>query len=561
MGDDGIDLIGNAFVHDPDLALAGPGPFFLSSSHVLGESEEELSSLFRSALKKNSSSKNWGCFTGGFFWFRPVFFKQLAGMSDHVLSCLKKTHHRSKEIPLSGPLMGLVALLNQKHIGLIHQSRFDYQLPALQVLADPDLEIGNAKVDEVLRQLHTLKRDLALLRDSGLFDTSYYLSRHPGLLGTGADPVIHYLLIGRFSESRPCPCFDPVWYRAKHADRIEKSTDALVHYLRWGAAENLCLREDRRTQQHDLPGFRFKALNSTRINWRKLAEQPRNKELVSIIIPVLNQPELTAACVQSLCSFTGSTPFELILVDNGSSMSTREVLDDFAREHGWIRVLHNEENLNFALGCNLGFAASKGEKIVFLNNDTTVTPGWLDALTAALDRNDVTAVQPLLLYPDGLIQCMGVVFSKKSVLGYPLYAGMQPRSKWSDRGRTLHAVTGACMAIRAHDFIRERGFDPLFVNGQEDVDLCLRLNRYKNTTCWYESKSRIYHHESRTDKRHAFNEYNRKIFIRRWRGAIEADDMKHYETDGFEILGYDADKNKNIHLAAWRPRLKRQMDT
>jgi GT2 family glycosyltransferase len=117
------------------------------------------------------------------------------------------------------------------------------------------------------------------------------------------------------------------------------------------------------------------------------------------------------------------------------------------------------------------------------------------------------------------------------------------------------------MAIRAQDFIRERGFDPLFVNGQEDVDLCLRLNRYKNTTCWYESKSRIYHHESRTDKRHAFNEYNRKIFIRRWRGAIEADDMKHYETDGFEILGYDADKNKNIHLAAWRPRLKRQMDT
>ncbi|MCD6389769.1 MAG: glycosyltransferase [Desulfobulbaceae bacterium] len=556
--DVGINTIGKAFVQDPDLALVGPGPFYLSAGMVMGDNEKDLFRLFGLTCKEDFSKQNWGIFAGTSFWFRPLFFKQLAGMTDKIMSCLEDTYHRDgQNIHVLESLMGLVSSLNQKHIGLLHQNRSEDQLPALQILVEPNQDIGRAGVGQVLRQLSTLASDHALISESGLFDASYYLSHQPGLVGLGVDPVIHYLLIGRFRGLRPCPDFDSAWYIAKYTEKIEKNTDALVHYLRCGVHENLSLREDLKAQQKDLPGFRFKALNSVLINWQELAEQQRNSEIVSIVIPVLNQPELTTACVQSLSSCTGSTRFELILVDNGSNRTTREVLDDIAREYGWIRVLHNEENLNFALGCNLGFAASKGEKVVFLNNDTTVTPGWLDAIIAPLDRTDISAVQPLLLYPDGLVQCMGVVFSKKSVLGYPLYAGMQPEAGWTDRSRTLQAVTGACMAVRAADFIRARGFDPLFVNGQEDVDLCLRINRYKRRTCWYESTSRVYHHESRTEKRHAFNEYNRKKFIRRWRGAITPDDTQHYETDGFMIVGYDADKKKNIRLSTWRPRLKK----
>jgi GT2 family glycosyltransferase len=134
---------------------------------------------------------------------------------------------------------------------------------------------------------------------------------------------------------------------------------------------------------------------------------------------------------------------------------------------------------------------------------------------------------------------------------------MKPEKKWTNRSRALQAVTGACMAVRAGDFARARGFDPVFVNGQEDIDLCLRLTRYKRRTCWYESTSCVYHHESRTKNRHTFNEQNRRRFIRRWRGAVVPDDTQHYETDGFTVVSYHADKKKNIELSTWRPRLKK----
>ena len=69
------------------------------------------------------------------------------------------------------------------------------------------------------------------------------------------------------------------------------------------------------------------------------------------------------------------------------------------------------ENVQFALGCNLGFAASCGERVVFLNNDCRVQAGWLEALLAPLADPAVAAVQPRLLKPDGAVQCLGVVFS------------------------------------------------------------------------------------------------------------------------------------------------------
>jgi GT2 family glycosyltransferase/glycosyltransferase involved in cell wall biosynthesis len=556
--DNAIYTIGNAFVYDPDLMLAGAGPFFLSSSSLLDKGPEKLFSLFDPTDTKPRQTPNRGWFAQGSFWFRPSALKKMIGKAEHILSCLRHDSFSTiHNIPVLSLMIGDIASVDKKHIGLLHQSRHDHHGPALQIIADPALGSNRAQGWQVVQQLESLAGDHALLDDCGLFDASYYMSHQPGLLGIGIDPVIHYLLIGRFQGIRPCPDFDSSWYCTHHADKIGAKTDALVHYLRQGAKEDLAIQKSHGRQQKDLFGFRFKALNSVLVDWRKQDALKRDPDLVSIVVPVFNQPEMTTACVQSLFSCAPSTPFELILVDNGSNQATRSLLDELARTYRRITVLHNEENLNFALGCNIGFAASTGGRIIFLNNDTTVTPGFIKPLVTSLERENIAAVQPLLLYPDGLVQCMGVVFSNRSVLGYPLYANMKPEKKWTNRSRALQAVTGACMAVRAGDFARARGFDPVFVNGQEDIDLCLRLTRYKRRTCWYESTSCVYHHESRTKNRHTFNEQNRRRFIRRWRGAVVPDDTQHYETDGFTVVSYHADKKKNIELSTWRPRLKK----
>jgi GT2 family glycosyltransferase/glycosyltransferase involved in cell wall biosynthesis len=238
------------------------------------------------------------------------------------------------------------------------------------------------------------------------------------------------------------------------------------------------------------------------VDWAAERNKLRQAGLVSIIIPIFNQPELTAACVASLYQHTATERFELVLVDNGSDAPSQVLLQRLASQHSNLNLLRNAENLNFAHGCNVGFAASKGAVVVFLNNDTTVTPHWLPPLVEALRRPDVAAVQPKLLFPDGTIQCIGVVFSAKSPLGYPIYAGMQPEHPWANRSRRYQAVTGACLGLRANDFAELRGFDPIYINGQEDIDLCLRLNdRYKNATGWVAADSIVIHHESKTPNR------------------------------------------------------------
>lgn len=72
-----------------------------------------------------------------------------------------------------------------------------------------------------------------------------------------------------------------------------------------------------------------------------------------------------------------------------------------------------------------------------------------------------------------------------------------PNTPWANRSRRFQAVTGACMALRAQDFAEQQGFDPIYINGQEDIDLCLRLNgRYKRAACWVAAGSVVIHHES-----------------------------------------------------------------
>lgn len=289
--------------------------------------------------------------------------------------------------------------------------------------------------------------------------------------------------------------------------------------------------------------------------------------LTSVVIPVLDHPKLTSECLASVLSEAAGTALEVVVVDNGSAAPTQRVLQAWqARHPDVVRVVRLASNLGFGRGCNHGFEASRGEFVVFLNNDTTVTAGWLAALVQPLQADPrVAAVQPKILHPDGKLQCAGVVFSAQGVLGYPLYAGVPGDADCANRPRDVRAVTAACMALRADDFARLGGFDAAFQNGQEDVDLCLRLVGPDGApeparVCRYEPRACIVHHESRTPGRHAHLRDNRLAFVRRWQGRVRPDDLDHYAADGFEVTRYVQDNadNARLGIAVSRPVLRRR---
>ncbi len=117
--------------------------------------------------------------------------------------------------------------------------------------------------------------------------------------------------------------------------------------------------------------------------------------LTSIILVTHNQLEFTKLCVESMDRHTAE-PYELIVVDNGSTDGTAEYLKSVGSRQ-WavgernrpvrMTVIANAENRGFPAAANQGIRAATGQQILLLNNDTLVTAGWLGRMLKGLESD------------------------------------------------------------------------------------------------------------------------------------------------------------------------------
>lgn len=115
----------------------------------------------------------------------------------------------------------------------------------------------------------------------------------------------------------------------------------------------------------------------------------------SVILITYNGLNYTQQCLESVYAHTRYPDFEVVIVDNASQDGTPRYLEAFAQDHANATVILNEENEGFARGNNIGAAGATGEFIVFLNNDTVVTPGWLEGLVGHLQDPEIGMVGPV----------------------------------------------------------------------------------------------------------------------------------------------------------------------
>ena len=290
-------------------------------------------------------------------------------------------------------------------------------------------------------------------------------------------------------------------------------------------------------------GWQFVVLNKHLIDWEELKRNIKRRVpgRTSVLIPTYNDWHMTVTAVNSVLENSSGLDVEIIVVDNGSERAVSIALDALLGSIPAVTVIHEVRNRMFALGSNLAFAASTGDTVVFLNNDTEVRQGWLQPLLNELSNPNVAAAQPLLIYPDGTIQCAGVFFPGHGwlpshfLVGYPT-ADAQRLGTISTR-----AITGAAFAVRAGDVAELGGFDPIYINGWEDIDFCLRLLRTTGYTHFaVPTTTEVEHHESKTSGRGRYSVENREIFLGRWRDAIQQSDESLWQSAGFEVVGYDA---------------------
>lgn len=110
------------------------------------------------------------------------------------------------------------------------------------------------------------------------------------------------------------------------------------------------------------------------------------QELISIIIPVYNAEKYIVPCLDSLLAQT-YLHWEAILVNDGSSDSSFQILNDYAQKDARFRVLH-QENQGVSAARNAGLALAQGSFVAFIDADDYVKPDYLAVLTEkALTHN------------------------------------------------------------------------------------------------------------------------------------------------------------------------------
>jgi len=108
---------------------------------------------------------------------------------------------------------------------------------------------------------------------------------------------------------------------------------------------------------------------------------------ISVIVLSYNNLPYTRLCLESIIENTSYPNYEMIIVDNGSEKNTIKYLKHFESSLPRVKLILNDQNLGFSKANNQGFALSEGEYVVFLNNDTIVTPGWIHGLLYHLQAN------------------------------------------------------------------------------------------------------------------------------------------------------------------------------
>ena len=252
--------------------------------------------------------------------------------------------------------------------------------------------------------------------------------------------------------------------------------------------------------------------------------QSHSEVEVSIIIPVFNQIDFTHACLASLQADSGNVPFEVVVVDDCSTDETERVLQEIPG----LVYLRKSENSGFIASCNLGAAKARGRYLVFLNNDTVVSPGWLEALRRTfVDEPQAGLVGSKLIYPDGRLQEAGGIIWRD--------ASGWNRGKFQDAGqpeynflRQVDYCSAASVMIPKQLFTALGGFDSKYGPAYyEDTDLAFKVAASGHKVL-YQPLSVVTHYEGITGGTDVsagakkYQETNRATFASTWSERLAA---------------------------------------
>ena len=216
-----------------------------------------------------------------------------------------------------------------------------------------------------------------------------------------------------------------------------------------------------------------------------------SRPVCSVVIPSFNGRSLLATCLASIARHRPpDLPIEVIVADDASTDGTPAWLAD---AHPDVSLARLERNAGFCGAANAGIAAARGAFLQLLNNDTEVSPGWIEAGLTPFADPRVGSVSPLVLIRSdpSRVDSAGDTYA---AFGWPSKRGHgQQASRWIDHPPDrVFGASGSSAFYRAEALRAVGGFDLTFGSYYEDVDLAFRL-RWAGYDCAFAPSCRVLH--------------------------------------------------------------------
>ena len=241
---------------------------------------------------------------------------------------------------------------------------------------------------------------------------------------------------------------------------------------------------------------------------------------VSVIILVLGDTSPLIACLDSLREhLPSSVRVEILVLANGTPLTALGEVQD--RDD--VVLIRSAVNHGFGGGCNWAARHARAPRLVFLNDDATITSGWLEHLISTLDSAaDIAVVGSRVVLGNGRLQEAGsVIWQEGTTSG--VGRGDDPDRPQHLVRRSVDYVSFCSAMVRREAWEAAGGFDEgYFPAYYEDADLCLTLHR-RGWKIIYEPMSVVHHSESASTRlrfRHFISARNRGLFTQKWRDAL-----------------------------------------
>lgn len=240
------------------------------------------------------------------------------------------------------------------------------------------------------------------------------------------------------------------------------------------------------TKEHTLPvlthkDYEFKSASNDCEGLLAIAKKDTKRvsayPKVSVVIANYNGEEYLGSCLD--CVFASDYEnFEVIVCDDGSSDKSVKILKNYEKKKSEFRLLRNKSNIGASATRNKAVSKTKGEILVFLDNDTMVRKDWLSRIIEPFVKDpSIGGAQALLLDMSRkqLVQHAGALMIPHVAWAVPFYQWQKySKIKKEIRQRKIIAVS-ASLAVRKHVFKLIGGFDEKEAVHTEDTDFAWRV--------------------------------------------------------------------------------------